>query len=108
MIPKEVDFEMREGDHPNPRMNNVEKMIAEEAYQRVVLNPAYQELGFKRTYNLMHLFRFYMSRDPYIVKLLYDLEPYPEYVEMEVVQGHCPLNCVFCEKTYWNEKPMFL
>ena len=84
VVPKEIDFEMREGDNPDPKFNTLEKLVAEEAYQRVMGLPSYQELGFKRTYNLLHLFRFFMSRDPYIVKLLYEKEPYPEYIEMPV------------------------
>ena len=107
-IPENVDFEMRGGDHPDAEMNAVEKSVAERAFQNVMLSPAWVELGMKGAYNLMHLFTFYMSRDPRIIKLLYRLQPYPEYIEMEVVQWICPLKCRMCEIQYTEEEPIQL
>jgi MoaA/NifB/PqqE/SkfB family radical SAM enzyme len=106
MIPASIDFEMRGGDHPDEEMNAVEKSIAERAYASVNASSVWAELGYKRTYNLLHLFTFYMTRDPRIIKLLYRLQPYPEYIEMEVTQGICPLRCRQCELSYWDEKPI--
>jgi len=108
IIPKHIDLLMRGGDNPNPQLNTIEKLIAQDAYNRVLSSSQFQELGFKTTYNLFHLFRFFMNRDPYIVKLLYEAEPYPNYIEMEAIQGYCQLNCIMCEKEYWNEKPQML
>ena len=108
LIAKHIDFEMRNGDNTNTQLNAYEKIVAEDAYNAVLMNPAYAELGFKRTYNLFHLFKFYMSRDPAVIKTLFEANPYPNYIEMEAIQGYCPLNCVMCEKEYWNEKPMML
>jgi len=71
IIPKHIDLLMRGGDNPNPQLNTIEKLIAQDAYNRVLSSSQFQELGFKTTYNLFHLFRFFMNRDPYIVKLLY-------------------------------------
>ena len=99
---------MRGGDHTDPEMNSVEKQIAEQTFQSCLTNSAFGELGFKRAYNLRHLWTFYMTRNPQLIKLLYRLQPYPEYIEMEVVQGVCPLRCVQCELSYWDEQPMQL
>jgi len=102
MIPESIDFLMRGGDHPDEEMNNFEKQVAESAFNAVLTRTQYAELGYKATYNLFHLYNFYMTRNPQIVKMLYRLQPYPEYIEMEVTQN-CPLRCIQCEHTYWNE-----
>lgn len=109
MIPTEVDFEMRGGDHPDPEMNALEKSIAEQAFNFVKFTPQGKELGFKRAYNFLHMLRIYMTQDPFIIQLLQRLQPYPEYIEMEMTQWVCPLNCIMCEKTYdKREKPIQL
>jgi len=107
-IPQPVDLEMRGGDHPDSEMNALEKLIAEEAFNRVNSQAPWTELGYRRAYNFLHLLNFYMTRDPYKLKLLHRLDPMPSYVEMEMTQGICPLSCVFCENTYWDEKPIQL
>lgn len=107
-LPEVIDFEMRGGDNPDPEMNLIEKKIAQEAYNRVLHNPGWTELGFKRAYNFTHLLTFYMTRDPYLIRLLNRLEPYPSYIEMEMTQSICPLKCIMCELTYWKEKPIQL
>jgi MoaA/NifB/PqqE/SkfB family radical SAM enzyme len=106
MIPPEIDFLMRQGNHPNTAFNLVEKQIAENAFNAVLTMPQYAELGFKRTYNLFYTFTFCLTRDPYLVKMMYKMQPYPWSVEMEVTQAICPLKCIMCESVYWNEKPI--
>lgn len=101
-VPEAIDIEMRGGDHPDEEMNTIEKSVVQLAYRRVLTEPIWTELGFKRAYNLIHLFTFYMTRNPQIIKLLYRLQPYPSYIEMEVTQK-CPLKCIMCEHTYWDE-----
>lgn len=101
-VPEIVDFEMRGGQHPDPEMNALGELLVREAYTRVLLNPAWMELGFKRAYNLLHMTTLYGTRDPSIIRLLYRVQPYPSYVEMEVTQK-CPLRCIMCEHTYWDE-----
>jgi MoaA/NifB/PqqE/SkfB family radical SAM enzyme len=106
MIIPQIDYLMRGGDHPDEELNSIEKQVAEQAMNAVLTNQNYAELGFKATYNLFHLFRFYMTRDPKIVKMLYRLQPYPEYVEMEVTQWICPLKCIQCEIQHSKEEPI--
>lgn len=101
-IPPLVEFRMRGGSHPDAEMEAVEHSIAEQAFQRVNTEPRWTELGYKATYNLLHLYTFYMTRNPKLVKLLYRLAPYPSYIEMEVTQA-CHLKCIQCEHTYWDE-----
>jgi len=108
MIPDEIDFLMRRGDHPNAELNTIEKQLAEKAFMMVNTLPQFAELGYKRTYNFMHLLTFYESTNPYIIKLMNKLEPYPWYIEMEMTQGICPLRCKMCELTYWNEEKIQL
>jgi len=108
MIPENIDFLMREGDNPIKEINAIEKEIAVNAYNAVNSSPKWEELGYKRTYNFFHLLRFYESRDPYIIDLMYKYEPYPWYIEMEMTQGICPLRCRMCELRYWNEKKIQL
>jgi len=58
--------------------------------------------GFKYTYNLIHFHTFFGTKNPLLVKLLYWLEPYPSYIEIEVTT-RCNMRCIMCEHTYWNE-----
>ena len=108
LITDAIDFEMRGGHHPDLRMDALERQIAEDAYNLVLNSPAWGELGFKTAYNFRYLNYIYGSPNPEIQKLLYELQPYPEMIEMEVTQSVCPLKCKFCELTYWNEKPIQL
>ncbi len=101
-VPENVDFIMRQGNHPDSAMNSVELQIAEEAYRRITVDPAWSELDPKTAYNFIHLNTFYGTRNPDLVNLLNRLQPYPVYLEAEVT-GRCPLRCIMCEHTYWNE-----
>lgn len=56
---------------------------------------------YNHYYNLLH-FQLYSSKNPLLVKLLYWLEPYPSYLEVEATT-RCNLKCIMCEHTYWNE-----
>lgn len=58
--------------------------------------------GLKYTYNYLHLYTFYGTTNPFIIKLLHWLEPYPPYLEVEVTT-RCNLKCKMCEHTYWSE-----
>jgi MoaA/NifB/PqqE/SkfB family radical SAM enzyme len=102
-VPAAVDYEMRGGNHPDQEMNAWEYQTSKIAYQRCLTNPEWAKRGFKKAYNLTHLGMFWMSRNPQIVNMMYRLQPYPVYVEMEIVQTACPLNCIQCEKRYWDE-----
>jgi len=102
-VPESVDFEMRGGSHPDKEMDELERTIAQDAYNKVLNLPSWGELGFKRAYNFNHLLKIYMTRDPKTIRLLYRLRPYPSYIEMEVTQK-CPIRCIMCEHTYWDEK----
>ena len=108
-IPDVIDFEMRGGNNPNSEMNTIERKIAEDAYNRVNNIVAWQELGYKRAYNFLHMLTFYMSRNPFIIKLMQQTQPYPEYIEMEMTQWVCSLRCLMCEISYdKKEKPIQL
>ena len=107
-LPSHLDFLIRGGEHPDAEMNEVEKMILMDSFNKVLTSPSWFELGFKRSYNFLHCLTFYMTRDPALQRLLFRLAPFPQYVEMEAAQGYCKLNCIFCEKTYWNEENQFL
>ncbi len=99
---------MRGAGHPDPVMNAVELGIAEQAYSLVTNNPNWSGLPFKTAYSFIHLNTFYGSQNPEIIKLIQRLQPYPRYIEMEVIQALCPLRCIQCEATYWDEKPIKL
>lgn len=58
--------------------------------------------GFKYTFNYIHIRLLFGTKNPFLIKLLYWLEPYPSYIEIEV-STNCPLKCVICERTYWKE-----
>jgi len=63
--------------------------------------------GFKKagkslrwTYNWHHFRTFWMTRNPELVKLMYDTEMYPSYVEIELT-NKCNYRCQHCENGYW-------
>jgi len=58
--------------------------------------------GVKWTYNYIHFSTLYMTRNPFLIKLLQWLEPYPSYIEIEITTK-CNLKCIMCEHTYWSE-----
>ncbi len=58
--------------------------------------------GVKYTYNIIHVGILYGTKNPLLLKLLYWLEPYPPYIEIEVTT-RCNLKCIMCEHTYWTE-----
>ncbi|OGZ23731.1 MAG: hypothetical protein A3A08_02600 [Candidatus Nealsonbacteria bacterium RIFCSPLOWO2_01_FULL_41_9] len=58
--------------------------------------------GLRYTLNYIHLHLFFGTKNPFLLKLLYWLEPYPSYLEIEVTT-RCPLKCIICERTYWQE-----
>jgi len=99
------DIIMRGGSHPNPELNELEKHIAQTANQRFELTPIFAEKGLKWTYNWTHFNLLWMSKDQNIIDLLYELSPYPQYIEVETTTA-CNLKCKICEHTYWQYRPL--
>lgn len=73
------------------------------------LMPVYKKLlfllrtkGLKYTYNYIYFNALWTTRNPLITKLLFLLESYPSYIEVEVTT-RCNLRCILCERTYWEE-----
>lgn len=58
--------------------------------------------GIKYTYNQIHFHIFWGAKNPFIIRLLHWLKPYPSYIEIEVTT-RCNLKCIMCEHTYWDE-----
>lgn len=58
--------------------------------------------GFRYTYNYIHFSLLFATKNPFLLKLLYWLEPHPSYIEVEVTT-RCNLKCIICEHTYWQE-----
>lgn len=58
--------------------------------------------GLRYTFNYIYFSLLFGTKNPFLVKLLYWLEPYPSFLEVEVTT-RCPLKCLFCERTYWQE-----
>jgi radical SAM protein with 4Fe4S-binding SPASM domain len=103
-----VEIRMRGGSHPDEEMDAVEHDIATKAWTLFQTDPKWNELGIKKAYNLMHFFTFWGQKSTQNIRLLYRLQPYPEYLEFEVVQGGCPMRCHMCETTYWDEKNIIM
>lgn len=61
-----------------------------------------RERGFRWTYNYINIYLFYGTKNPFLIKLIHWLEPYPTYFEIEVTT-RCNLRCIICERTYWSE-----
>ncbi|TRZ95502.1 radical SAM protein [bacterium] len=58
--------------------------------------------GFKFAFNLFYYHFFWCGRHPLLTKLIYWLNPYPPYIEVEVTT-RCNMKCIICEHTYWQE-----
>jgi len=59
--------------------------------------------GIKYTFNYVHFYLLYPTKNPLLIKLLYWLETCPSYLEVEVTT-RCNLRCIICEHTYWREE----
>lgn len=58
--------------------------------------------GFRYTLNYIHFHLLFPTKNRFLIKLLYWLEPFPSYLEVEVTT-RCNLKCIICEHTYWSE-----
>ena len=59
--------------------------------------------GIGYTFNYIHFSLLFAAKNLVLLKLLYWLEPYPSYLEVEV-STRCNLRCIMCERTYWQEE----
>jgi len=98
-----VEYMMRGGCHANKRTEEFERAIAKTALQAFMTNPHFAKKGLKWTYNKVHFGTFYCSSDPQILDYLYEVQPYPDYIEVEITTC-CSFKCKMCEHTYWKEK----
>lgn len=62
----------------------------------------WKKKGFQYAWNYAHIHILFGTKNFFLIRLLYWLEPYPPYLEIEVTT-RCNLKCVFCERTYWQE-----
>lgn len=58
--------------------------------------------GLRYTFNYIYFSLLFGTKNPLVVKLLYWLESEPSFLEVEVTT-RCPLKCIMCEHTYWQE-----
>jgi MoaA/NifB/PqqE/SkfB family radical SAM enzyme len=98
-----LTYTMRGGSHPNPKIEEIEKIFEEMALQTFFSSAIYQKKGLKWIYNWIYYSHMYASRDPSILKLLYEVRPYPDFIEVETSTA-CNLKCVMCENCYWKEE----
>lgn len=59
--------------------------------------------GFGYTWNYVYFSLVFATKNLFLLKLLYWLEPYPTFLEVEV-STRCNLKCIMCERTYWQEE----
>ena len=52
-------------------------------------------------YNLTYFHTYYFTRNPLVQRMLFKLELYPEFFEIEPTTI-CNMGCIFCENTYWS------
>lgn len=97
-----IDMELKGGKHPNRRMNAVEDTLVKMAIDRFSIDTRYLKKGLKWTYNWIHFLTFWNTKDQALLDLLFDLRPYPQYIEVETTT-RCNLKCTMCEHTYWDE-----
>jgi len=98
-----IEYQMRGGEHPNKRINEMEKEVVENAIRLFNSDPKYIRKGIKWCYNYLYFRSIYASQNPEMLKYLYEVRPYPEYIEIENTT-FCDLRCSMCEHTYWKEK----
>ncbi|MFC1755621.1 radical SAM protein, partial [Thermoproteota archaeon] len=68
-----------------------------------MLSHLIEEKGYRCAYNYIYYSAMYNTKNPFLIKLLQLLNPYPVYIEIEVTT-RCNLRCIMCEHTYWKEK----
>lgn len=97
-----LDYEVRGGHHPNGKMEIVERAIQERAFNNFINNKHMLGKGLKWVYNWTHFLTLWSTKDKELINLIFELRPYPRYIEVEVTT-RCNLKCNMCEHTYWNE-----
>lgn len=97
-----IELETKGGTYPDKRMDSVENAILKKALERFQNNRVYLKKGLRWTYNWTHFLTFWNTKDSALIDLLYDLKPYPRYIEVETTT-RCNLKCIMCEHTYWDE-----
>lgn len=98
-----ADYIMRDGTNPNPRGEMIEMQIADQALKSFLTNPLHMKKGLKWTYNWFHFLTFYATSNKDLLNYLYEVQPYPDYIEVETTTM-CDMKCAMCENTHWNEK----
>jgi MoaA/NifB/PqqE/SkfB family radical SAM enzyme len=103
MLDPRLTYIMRGGQHPNPKIEEIERVFEEMAVSSFFNSILFQKKGLKWTYNWMYYSHIYSSRDPQIVKFVYENRPIPDFIEVET-STLCNLKCTMCEHSYWCEK----
>jgi GT2 family glycosyltransferase/MoaA/NifB/PqqE/SkfB family radical SAM enzyme len=83
-------------------LEEYEKKVHFEALYRYNTVPFFRKKGLKWTYNFLHFAGLWCTSNPKLLDMLFRAEPYPDYIEVEITTK-CPLKCLSCEHTYWNE-----
>jgi len=92
-----ADYIMRGGTNPNPRGEMIELQIADQALKSYLTNPIHMKKGLKWTYNWFHFLTFYSTSNPDLLNYLFEVQPYPDYIEVETTTM-CDMKCAMCMK----------
>jgi MoaA/NifB/PqqE/SkfB family radical SAM enzyme len=103
MIDPRLTYVMRGGTHPNPKIEEVERIFEEIALNSFFSSVHFQKKGLRWTYNWIYYSHIYATRDPQMLKLLFENRPMPDFIEVET-STLCNLKCTMCEHSYWCEK----
>ena len=101
---KFIDYQMRGGAHPDLEREEIERQVAQMAFDLFMNDPKYKEKGITWLFNLVWFQMIYCSREPKIVNYLFNKKPFPEFCEIEVTT-RCDMRCKLCEHTYWKTQP---
>lgn len=85
------------------KKNEMDKKIMEDAETIFKNDPIVaKEKSLQWAYNILKFHNYYFTSDPLKIMIDYYLEPYLEWVEVEV-STFCNLSCPMCERTHWKE-----
>jgi len=77
------------------------------ALEEWCVSPIYKKRTLRTCRSFVDMNTFFCTRDPFKINVMYKVEMYPRYIEVEL-SNICPFKCIWCERTYLEEEPRLM
>lgn len=94
-------YNVRGGESANLRTEEIERFVEQRGFNNFLTMPGWCGKGLRWSYNLSHFYHLYGAVDQTFLDYLYEVRPYPDYIEVETTT-FCNFKCKMCEQQYWK------